>query len=156
MSEARNISDMPGVIVIHMALAAWQLHSSIRSGNVLILSSSDDERRERWCCPAFSENKTVAITININGLTLCHKGSDGVSHNTLLDVCKTPPFGVPVPSPGLMVMTGNILFIIIPPYLPGLSMILRDSVLLTSLLMGGRFQCSRRTSFTAGCAAFSE
>ncbi|WP_254427575.1 DUF4150 domain-containing protein [Salmonella enterica] len=36
------------------------------------------------------------ITININGLTLCHKGSSGVSHNTLPDVCKTPPFGVPV------------------------------------------------------------
>ena len=36
------------------------------------------------------------ITININGLTLCHKGSDGVSHNTMPDVCKTPPFGVPV------------------------------------------------------------
>ncbi|HCL5282478.1 TPA: DUF4150 domain-containing protein [Salmonella enterica] len=36
------------------------------------------------------------VTININGLTLCHKGSDGVSHNTLPDVCKTPPFGVPV------------------------------------------------------------
>lgn len=36
------------------------------------------------------------ITININGITLCHKGSGGVSHNTLPDVCKTPPFGVPV------------------------------------------------------------
>nr|VUD26269.1 Putative transmembrane protein [Salmonella sp. NCTC 7297] len=36
------------------------------------------------------------ITININGLTLCHKGSGGVSHNTMPDVCKTPPFGVPV------------------------------------------------------------
>lgn len=35
------------------------------------------------------------ITININGITLCHKGSGGVSHNTLPDVCKTP-FGVPV------------------------------------------------------------
>ncbi|EHM2232042.1 hypothetical protein WDS27_000853 [Salmonella bongori] len=33
---------------------------------------------------------------NINGLTLCHKGSNGISHNTLPDVCKTPPFGVPV------------------------------------------------------------
>ncbi|EGE4660856.1 DUF4150 domain-containing protein [Salmonella bongori serovar 48:i:- str. 94-0708] len=36
------------------------------------------------------------LTININGLTLCHKGSNGISHNTLPDVCKTPPFGVPV------------------------------------------------------------
>nr|WP_249414533.1 DUF4150 domain-containing protein [Citrobacter freundii] len=39
----------------------------------------------------------MAITININGLTLCHKGSEGISHNTLPDVCKTPPFGTPVP-----------------------------------------------------------
>ncbi|CAM4054079.1 DUF4150 domain-containing protein [Rahnella bruchi] len=37
------------------------------------------------------------ITININGLTLCHKGSGGVTHNTLPDVCKTPPDAVPVP-----------------------------------------------------------
>lgn len=37
------------------------------------------------------------ITININGLTLCHKGSGGVTHNTLPDVCKTPPFAIPVP-----------------------------------------------------------
>lgn len=36
------------------------------------------------------------VTININGLTLCHKGSGGVSHNTLPDVCKTPPVGVPI------------------------------------------------------------
>lgn len=154
MSEAGNISDMPGVIVIHMALAAWQLHSSIRSGNVLILSSSDDERRERWCCPAFRENKTVAITININGLTLCHKGCDGVSHNTLLDVCKTTPFGVPVPFPGLMVMTGHILFIIIPPYLPGLSMILRYPVLLTSLLMGGLSVFEENLLYRRMCSIF--
>ncbi|EOY8363577.1 hypothetical protein AIT68_005202 [Salmonella enterica subsp. salamae] len=62
-----------------------------------------------------------------------------MSHNTLPDVCKTTPFGVPVPFPGLMVMTGHILFIIIPPYLPGLSMILRYPVLLASLLMVGAF-----------------
>ncbi|EMQ2088655.1 DUF4150 domain-containing protein, partial [Salmonella enterica subsp. enterica] len=37
------------------------------------------------------------ITININGLTLCHKGSGGVSHNTMPDVCKTPSHGTPVP-----------------------------------------------------------
>ncbi|EAO2688010.1 DUF4150 domain-containing protein [Salmonella enterica] len=36
------------------------------------------------------------LTININGLTLCHKGSEGISHNTLPDVCKTPPFAIPV------------------------------------------------------------
>lgn len=37
------------------------------------------------------------ITVNINGLSLCHKGSGGISHNTLPDVCKTPGEGVPVP-----------------------------------------------------------
>lgn len=37
------------------------------------------------------------ITININGLTLCHKGSGGITHNTLPDVCKTPPYAIPVP-----------------------------------------------------------
>lgn len=37
------------------------------------------------------------ISININGLSLCHKGSGGISHNTLPDVCKTPSFGIPVP-----------------------------------------------------------
>lgn len=35
------------------------------------------------------------IAVNIHGLTLCR--SRGVSHNTLSDVCKTPPSGVPVP-----------------------------------------------------------
>ena len=39
----------------------------------------------------------MAITININGLTLCHKGSGGISRNTLPDVCKTPPKGIPKP-----------------------------------------------------------
>ncbi|EDW6360627.1 hypothetical protein YN28_003415 [Salmonella enterica subsp. enterica] len=32
-------------LLTHLALVAWQLRSSIRTGNVLILSSSDDERR---------------------------------------------------------------------------------------------------------------
>jgi uncharacterized protein DUF4150 len=41
----------------------------------------------------------MSITININGLTLCHKGSDGVSVATLPDVCKTPSPGGPVPLP---------------------------------------------------------
>jgi len=39
----------------------------------------------------------MAITININGLSLCHRGSEGVSHNTLPDVCKTPDKGIPLP-----------------------------------------------------------
>lgn len=39
----------------------------------------------------------MAITINVNGLTLCHRGSGGVSDNTLPDVCKTPENGIPLP-----------------------------------------------------------
>ena len=39
----------------------------------------------------------MTITININGLTLCHKGSGGTTHNTLPDVCKTPDKGIPIP-----------------------------------------------------------
>ncbi|WP_206958114.1 DUF4150 domain-containing protein [Trinickia acidisoli] len=39
----------------------------------------------------------MTVSINVNGLTLCHRGSGGVSHNTLPDVCKTPGNGTPVP-----------------------------------------------------------
>lgn len=39
----------------------------------------------------------MAVTININGLTLCHKGSGGKIQNTLPDVCKTPPNAIPKP-----------------------------------------------------------
>ncbi|WP_080412541.1 DUF4150 domain-containing protein [Burkholderia ubonensis] len=39
----------------------------------------------------------MAITINVNGLSLCHRGSGGVTHNTMPDVCKTPGNGTPVP-----------------------------------------------------------
>jgi hypothetical protein len=42
----------------------------------------------------------MPVTININNLTLCHKGSDGISMATIPDVCKTPsPPGSPVPIP---------------------------------------------------------
>ena len=39
------------------------------------------------------------MTINVNGLTLCHKGSSGISTATAPDVCKTPSPGGPVPIP---------------------------------------------------------
>lgn len=39
----------------------------------------------------------MSLTININELTLCHRGSGGVTHNTLPDVCKTPDKGIPKP-----------------------------------------------------------
>jgi len=42
----------------------------------------------------------MPITININNLTLCHKGSNGTAIATIPDVCKTPaPPGPPVPIP---------------------------------------------------------
>src|SRR5262245_2204441 len=43
----------------------------------------------------------MSVTINVNGLSLCHKGSGGVSKATLPDVCKTPPVPVPVPYPNI-------------------------------------------------------
>jgi hypothetical protein len=39
----------------------------------------------------------MSLTVNVNGLTLCHKGSDGISAATLPDMCKTPSPGGPVP-----------------------------------------------------------
>lgn len=41
----------------------------------------------------------MAVTININNLSLCHKGSSGISTATVPDVCKTPTPGGPVPMP---------------------------------------------------------
>jgi len=41
----------------------------------------------------------MSVTININGLSLCHKGSNGISTATVPDVCKTPTPGGPVPMP---------------------------------------------------------
>lgn len=41
----------------------------------------------------------MPVTININNLTLCHKGSNGISTATIPDVCKTPSPGGPVPIP---------------------------------------------------------
>lgn len=36
-------------------------------------------------------------TIRINGITLCHKNSNGYVRSTLPDVCLTPPKPLPVP-----------------------------------------------------------
>jgi hypothetical protein len=41
----------------------------------------------------------MPVTINVNNLTLCHKGSNGISTATIPDVCKTPSPGGPVPVP---------------------------------------------------------
>jgi hypothetical protein len=43
----------------------------------------------------------MAITINVNKLSLCHKGSDGISEATLPDVCLTPAGPVPVAYPNV-------------------------------------------------------
>ena len=42
---------------------------------------------------------TIAINPGQGGLTLCHKGSNGISTATVPDVCKTPSPGGPVPVP---------------------------------------------------------
>lgn len=41
----------------------------------------------------------MPVAINVNDLTLCHKGSNGVSTATLPDVCNTPSPAGPVPMP---------------------------------------------------------
>jgi hypothetical protein len=41
----------------------------------------------------------VAVTVNANGLSVSHKGSNGFSIATVPDVCKTPTPGGPVPMP---------------------------------------------------------
>jgi len=41
----------------------------------------------------------MAVTVNANGLSVSHKGSNGFSIATLPDVCKTPTPGGPVPMP---------------------------------------------------------
>jgi len=46
----------------------------------------------------------MPVTVNVNNLTLCHKGSNGISIATIPDVCKTPapPAGpVPIPYPNI-------------------------------------------------------
>lgn len=41
----------------------------------------------------------MGVTININGLSLAHKGSMGIAAATVPDVCKTPSPAGPVPIP---------------------------------------------------------
>ncbi len=41
----------------------------------------------------------MGVTINVNGLSLAHKGSTGVAIATLPDVCKTPTPAGPIPIP---------------------------------------------------------
>jgi hypothetical protein len=41
----------------------------------------------------------MPVTVNVNRLSLCHKGSDGITVATAPDVCKTPPGSIPVPYP---------------------------------------------------------
>ncbi len=42
----------------------------------------------------------MPVTVNVNKLSLCHKGSDGITIATAPDVCLTPP-GIPVPYPNI-------------------------------------------------------
>jgi hypothetical protein len=52
----------------------------------------------QWA-PRDQEIEPMSVTISVNNLTLCHKGSGGISTATTPDVCKTPAPGGPVPIP---------------------------------------------------------
>jgi len=41
----------------------------------------------------------MPVTINVNNMSLAHKGSNGICAATIPDVCKTPSPGGPVPIP---------------------------------------------------------
>ena len=41
----------------------------------------------------------MTVTVNVNDLSISHKGSNGFSIATMPDVCKTPTPGGPVPMP---------------------------------------------------------
>jgi len=41
----------------------------------------------------------MPVTIAINGLSLAHKGSNGIAAATIPDICKTPSPGGPIPVP---------------------------------------------------------
>ena len=41
----------------------------------------------------------MSVTVNVNKLSLCHKGSNGITTATIPDVCKTPSPGGPIPIP---------------------------------------------------------
>ncbi|MCU0634551.1 MAG: DUF4150 domain-containing protein [Gemmatimonadaceae bacterium] len=43
----------------------------------------------------------MSVTINVNGLSLVHRGSGGVSKATLPDFCRTPGNAAPVPYPNV-------------------------------------------------------
>jgi len=57
-------------------------------GAVLVRFESFPPKRDR-----------MPVTININGLSLVHKGSNGMATATMPDVCKTPSPAGPVPIP---------------------------------------------------------
>ena len=43
----------------------------------------------------------MGVTVNINGLSLCHRGSNGITVATAPDVCNTPPVPTPIPYPNI-------------------------------------------------------
>src|SRR5262245_61068681 len=51
--------------------------------------------------PASTKGHLMAVTVNVNNLSLVHKGSLGVSTATVPDVCKTPPNSIPAPYPNI-------------------------------------------------------
>lgn len=48
----------------------------------------------------YGRRETMPATVNANGLSIVHRGSDGIATATMPDVCKTPgPTGSPTPVP---------------------------------------------------------
>ncbi len=54
---------------------------------------------DSWFERLETEGEGMGVTININGLSLAHKGSTGIATATIPDVCKTPSPGGPIPLP---------------------------------------------------------
>lgn len=56
-------------------------------------------RQPWWGRSQLRPVNAMPITININNLTLCHTGSNGISTATIPDVCNTPSPTGPIPMP---------------------------------------------------------
>ncbi len=96
-----DVGAASGPLALALPLAAWS--RGYACGRVMLAWSSSASARLHRClaeatCHAI-QLKTMPITINVNNLSLCHKGSNGISTATIPDVCNTPSPGGPVPIP---------------------------------------------------------
>jgi uncharacterized Zn-binding protein involved in type VI secretion len=73
----------------------------------------------------------ISTTI-VNGLTVVHKGSDGIAISSAPDVCKTPPVPVPVPYPVNVAFSSDLADGTTTVLVDGQSVALKDSEFSTS------------------------